>query len=95
MKRFNTKEYASEKKISIQEAARDLRYAWFKEIVDSWEMADDRRLSMVNGQWSMVNCIVTAHHADDNIETLLMHFFRGTGILGMTGIQPELAGRKL
>ena len=95
LKRFDTKEYASEKKIAIQEAARDLRYAWFKEVVDSWEITDDRRLSMVNGQWPMVNCIVTAHHADDNIETLLMHFFRGTGILGMTGIQPELIARKL
>lgn len=75
VKRFDTKAYSLEHKLSIQVAARDLRYAWFEEIVDSYTL--------------------TAHHADDNIETLLMHFFRGTGIQGMMGIQPILPERKL
>ena len=87
VKKFETQKYSEENKMSIQEAARDLRYRWFQEIV--------------NGQWSMVNKnsseqnihhspfiihLVTAHHADDNIETVLMNFFRGTGLHGLTGI---------
>ena len=77
VKNFETEKYAEENKISIQVAARELRYEWFNQIV--------------NGQWSMVNeelpaYIVTAHHANDNIETLLINFFKGTGISGLRGI---------
>lgn len=86
---FDTKLHALANKCSIQEAARDLRYAWFKEIVDSWAMTDDRNKKNSHIYTS------TAHHADDNIETMMMHFFRGTGIQGLTGIQPLLKERKL
>ncbi|MES2371439.1 MAG: tRNA lysidine(34) synthetase TilS [Bacteroidota bacterium] len=96
VKRFDTQNHAAENKISIQEAARDLRYAWFWAIVDSWQMTDDRQGSeSVNYHLSSNSFILTAHHADDNLETLLMHFFRGTGIQGMMGIQPMVAERKL
>ena len=78
--RFDTKFYASEKKCSIQEAARDLRYGWFTEIIDNW-----KNNPVIND--SSNSYIVTAHHADDNVETVLMHFFRGTGIQGLAGIQ--------
>ncbi|HEX4958864.1 MAG TPA: tRNA lysidine(34) synthetase TilS [Lacibacter sp.] len=71
VKKFDTVAYAFDQKLSIQEAARVLRYEWFDE------------LSTVNGQLSIV---LTAHHADDNSETLLMNFFRGTGLHGLTGI---------
>lgn len=71
VKKFDTVAYAFDHKLSIQEAARVLRYEWFDE------------LSRVNGQQSTV---LTAHHADDNNETLLMNFFRGTGLHGLTGI---------
>jgi tRNA(Ile)-lysidine synthase len=81
VKKFDTASYAAANKISIQEAARDLRYGWFKEIIGDWDASN--------------SCILTAHHADDNIETLLMHFFRGTGIQGLMGIQPAIAERKL
>ena len=67
---FDTVALAKERKTSIEETARDLRYEWFEEI----------RL-----QHGFV-FIVTAHHADDSIETVLMNFFRGTGIRGMHGI---------
>ncbi|MCW3086725.1 MAG: tilS [Sediminibacterium sp.] len=76
VRNFETAQYATERKCAIQEAARDLRYAWFAEIVDQWKEADSKKAAY----------IVTAHHADDNIETMLMHFFRGTGINGLTGI---------
>lgn len=77
VQRFETERYAAEQKISIQEAARVLRYEWFEELVVSPE----------SGAGNLVlKTIVTAHHKDDNIETLLMNFFRGTGLHGLTGI---------
>ena len=77
VQRFNTEQYAAEHKMSIQEAARALRYEWFEQLVVSPE----------SGVGNLVlNTIVTAHHKDDNIETLLMNFFRGTGLHGLTGI---------
>jgi tRNA(Ile)-lysidine synthase len=96
VKRFDTQNYSTENKLSIQEAARDLRYAWFREIVDRWKMTNDSvNAGSVNRHLPSDNFILTAHHADDNMETLLMHFFRGTGIQGMMGIQPIVAQRKL
>jgi len=77
VKKFETEGYAAEHKLSIQEAARALRYEWFEELVVRSE----------SGVGNLVlNVIVTAHHKDDNIETLLMNFFRGTGLHGLTGI---------
>lgn len=69
-KRVLTKNYATEKGVSIQMAARDLRYAWFSEI-------------MKNKPGSVV---ATAHHLNDSGETLLLNLVRGTGIDGLTGI---------
>ena len=71
--KFDTKAIAKERKISTQEAARELRYHWFEEIRNK------------NG----CQYILTAHHADDNIETVMMNFFRGTGIKGIRGIEPK------
>jgi tRNA(Ile)-lysidine synthase len=79
VQRFDTHGFAAEQKLSIQEAARELRYTWFAEIIARWK--DEH----INGY------VLTAHHADDNIETMLMHFFRGTGIEGLAGM---LAWRK-
>jgi tRNA(Ile)-lysidine synthase len=73
--RFDTESYAASNKVSIQVAARELRYRWFEEIVDSW--APPAAL------------IITAHHLDDNIETLLMNFFKGTGIAGLRAMLPR------
>ena len=70
---FETKTVAAKEKKSVEETARDLRYAWFEE------------LSIKHGY----TYIVTAHHANDNIETVLMNFFRGTGIKGLHGILPK------
>ncbi len=95
VKKFDTKLYAQENKLSIQEAARVLRYDWFSDILAGWVPAAS--IATNTGVRSSLthHLIVTAHHADDNIETVLMHFFRGTGIQGMAGIQPLLKTRKL
>lgn len=71
--KFDTKEVAKERRMSTQEAARELRYEWFE------------RTRAENGY----QFILTAHHADDNIETVLMNLFRGTGIKGIRGIEPK------
>jgi tRNA(Ile)-lysidine synthase len=77
IKRFDTNHYANENKLSIQEAARNLRYEWFQFLLDQ----DSSSTSIKPFRF-----IVTAHHANDSIETLLMQFFRGTGIEGLRGI---------
>lgn len=68
--RFETERYASEKKISIQMAARELRYEWFENIRKE------------NG----FHFIATAHHLNDSIETVLLNLTKGTGIAGLHGI---------
>lgn len=68
--RFDTKAFAGERGWSTQMAARELRYAWFE------ELATDRKLDR----------IATAHHLQDNLETLLLNFTKGTGPRGLTGI---------
>ncbi len=70
---FETTKYAELHKISIEMAARDLRYAWFDEILEK----------------SGSQAIAIAHHIDDSIETMLMNLVRGTGIRGLAGIQPR------
>jgi tRNA(Ile)-lysidine synthase len=67
---FDTEAYAKEQKLSIQMSARALRYAWFQELA-----------TQLNFDY-----ILTAHHADDNLETFLINFTRGTGLNGLTGI---------
>jgi len=73
VKHFDTKQYAADHKISIQMAARDLRYAWFDEVVNE------------NGY----SFVATAHHLDDQAETFFINLLRGTGISGMHGILPK------
>ena len=70
---FDTRAYAADKKISIQMAARDLRYPWFQKI----------------SQQSGYAYIALAHHQNDGIETILLNLTRGTGIAGMHGILPK------
>ena len=78
VKNFDTEVYANENKISIQEAARELRYDWFV------------RLKKEKG----FSFTLLAHHADDNIETLMLNFFRGTGLQGLTAMPEENADEK-
>lgn len=71
--RFKTTEVASTEKISIQMAARKLRYDWFEKIRTE----------------NNFHAIATAHHRDDSIETVLMNLIKGTGIHGLHGILPK------
>jgi len=72
-KLFDTKIYAEQEKISIQMAARKLRYEWFEDLIKQ-QHAD---------------YILTAHHKSDIAETLLLNLTRGTGIAGLHGIKPK------
>ena len=75
VKKCNTSEYATKNKQSIQIAARNLRYHWFTELVNKHHF----------------DYVLTAHHADDNLETFLINLTRGTGLDGFTGI-PKING---
>ncbi|MBK6835001.1 MAG: tRNA lysidine(34) synthetase TilS [Bacteroidetes bacterium] len=68
--RFNTQEHADANKQSIQMAARELRYNWFKELKTEHQF----------------DYIVTAHHLNDNIETFFINVLRGAGINGLKGV---------
>ncbi|MDU1889557.1 MAG: tRNA lysidine(34) synthetase TilS [Dysgonomonas sp.] len=69
---FDTEAYAEINSISIEMAARELRYNWFEKI---------RVIHMADK-------IAVAHHRDDSVETVLLNLIRGTGIRGLTGIAP-------
>ena len=70
--RFNTNEYAADNKLSTQLAARELRYNWFDKLSKEYSFEH----------------LLTAHHADDNLETFLINLTRGSGLEGLTGIPP-------
>lgn len=70
---FQTADIAAERKISIEMAARDLRYEWFEQV---------RRESKAK-------VIAVAHHQDDNVETMLLNLLRGSGLQGLLGIRPK------
>lgn len=69
-KRFNTVVYANETGVSVQMAARELRYAWFDELLESEHF----------------DCLATAHHINDSIETILLNWINGSSLDGFCGI---------
>jgi tRNA(Ile)-lysidine synthase len=70
---FDTEKYMLENKLGLQEAARALRYSFFNELLVTYEYI----------------FLLTAHHANDNVETVLMNIVKGTGIKGLRGILPK------
>jgi tRNA(Ile)-lysidine synthase len=70
---FDTKTYASTHKLTIQVAARDLRYNWFGQLLRS----------------EGFDFVATAHHQGDSVETFFINLARGTGIRGLTSIRPK------
>ena len=73
VKSFDTEQYAAKQGISIEMAARDLRYSWFEEL----------------RQQLHYDKIVVAHHADDQAETFFINLLRGAGLRGLKGMQPQ------
>ena len=73
-KKFTTEDYCKNNKLTIQMGARELRYEWFRELIDN-EKHD---------------FIVTAHHIDDQLETFIINSIRGTGIDGLVGIPDKI-----
>jgi tRNA(Ile)-lysidine synthase len=67
---FDTNNYAAEKKISIQMAARELRYVWFRQLLKQ----------------EGYNKVATAHHLDDQSETIFLNMVKGEGLKGLTGM---------
>ena len=73
VKRFETAAYATTRKVSVQMAARDLRYDYFRQLLET----------------EGYDLLATGHHLNDSIETALLNLVRGTGIDGLTGIAPK------
>jgi tRNA(Ile)-lysidine synthase len=73
--KFDVGFYTSTNKVSTQMAARELRYEWFEELLVK----------------EKANWLVTAHHQDDHLETILLNLTKGTGIAGLHGIMPKRA----
>lgn len=69
---FDTRAYAAEHKVSIEMAARQLRYEYFESLSNQY----------------LFDGVCVAHHRDDSVETLLINLIRGTGIHGLMGISP-------
>ena len=70
---FNTAQYAAENKVSVQMAARELRYGWFEQVRQQYGYS----------------AVALGHHKNDTIETILLNLTRGTGIAGLHGILPQ------
>ena len=87
---FDTVAYAKASKKSVEEAARNLRYEWFYSLLKTNNKSSfGIEPPVADAKETTCNYILTAHHADDNIETVLINFFRGTGIAGLRGILPK------
>lgn len=79
IKQFSTQSYANEKQVSIQMAARELRYVWFNELKETHSFDE----------------VLTAHHLDDQLETFMINWGRGSGIKGLRGISSDRILRPL
>ena len=73
---FETSDYANSKGISIQMAARELRYTWFDKLINA----------------ENYKAVATAHHLDDQTETFFINLLRGSGLAGLHGILPKQGG---
>lgn len=71
--RFDTMKYSRQHKLSIQVAARELRYNWFKKLMGE----------------ASYDLLATAHHQTDQVETILQNITRGTGLTGLQGMKPK------
>lgn len=80
VQRFDTTAYVAANKMSIETAARELRYAWFQSVLDAYQQAHPQEPAPV---------LATAHHQQDQAETVLHHLVRGAGLRGLGGMRVQ------
>ncbi|MBQ7420927.1 MAG: tRNA lysidine(34) synthetase TilS, partial [Prevotella sp.] len=73
VERFDTTGTARQRRVSVEMAARDLRYAWFAELLEREQLP----------------CVAVGHHRDDNAETFFLNLVRGSGLRGLAGMRPR------
>lgn len=102
VRQFDTLEYVETQKVSVEMAARELRYAWFNDLINanhhviSSEAERSREIlldkeSCNRSEWRNLRFdkLALAHHADDQIETFFINLLRGSGIKGLKAMQPR------
>ena len=98
VKQFDTLDYVENNKVSVEMAARELRYAWFNDLINANEHlnASDAAqkvadVSNERSEWKNLRFdkLALAHHADDQIETFFINLLRGSGIKGLKAMQPR------
>lgn len=98
---FDTRQYAAEQHLSIEDAARQLRYRFFAQVLEqssnptiqqssnpAIEQSHNSAFKHSSIQAFQHSLVLTAHHRDDSVETFFLNLLRGTGIAGLVGIRP-------
>ena len=85
VKQFDTLQFVENNKVSVEMAARDLRYAWFNDLINQNVISSEAERSREILQFDK---LALAHHADDQIETFFINLLRGSGIKGLKAMQP-------
>ena len=90
VKQFDTHQYVADNKVSVEMAARELRYAWFNDLINANQSLNSSGASNNGDGWQNLRFdkLALAHHADDQIETFFINLLRGSGIKGLKAMQP-------
>ena len=94
VRQFDTLQFVENQKVSVEMAARELRYTWFNELIKqnviSTEANNHPVISTERSEWRNLQFdkLALAHHADDQIETFFINLLRGSGIKGLKAMQP-------
>lgn len=90
VRQFDTLEYVGTQRVSVEMAARELRYAWFNDLINANQSLNSSGASNISDGWQNLRFdkLALAHHADDQIETFFINLMRGSGIKGLKAMQP-------